>query len=299
MSDLDPRLNAFRPDLADARLQGRVEAARFVDGEDFRVIASQAPVRRAPAADAPLDTEALRGELVRVFDTTDDGWCWVQLAADKYVGYMPREALAAPQPAPTHKVTARATFAFARPDIKSPPLAALPLGAAVAVTGEAEDHNARYALIAPAGAVVMQHLAPLAGYATDWTAIAETFLGTPYLWGGKTGIGIDCSGLAQVALQACGIACPRDTYMQERAIGVALPLQSGLPKLQRGDLVFWRGHVGIMRDAESLLHANAHHMAVVIEPLAAALARHERAGLAVSAVRRVGPAIATPPAAGL
>ena len=173
----------------------------------------------------------------------------------------------ATRPAPTQKVRALRTFAFAGPDIKQPPLAALPLGAEVAVTGEAEDKNARYALISPAGAVVVQHLAPLDAVVPDWVAVAEMFLGTPYLWGGKTSLGIDCSGLVQVALREAGIAAPRDTDVQEAALGKALALGSGLPALRRGDLVFWKGHVGIMRDAENLLHANAHHMAVAVEPL--------------------------------
>lgn len=287
MSQLDPRLNACRPDLADLALKGQVEAARFVAGEDLRVATPTAPLRRTPSAEAALETEALRGERVRVFETTADGWSWVQLAADRYVGWMPRGALADLGAEPTHRVSALRTFTFAEPDIKSRPLVALPLGAAVTVVGEAEDRNARYALIEPAGAVVMQHLVPLDERAADWTAVAERFVGTPYLWGGKTGLGIDCSGLVQIALEACGITAPRDSDMQEASLGALLPLDAGIPPLRRGDLVFWKGHVGVMRDAETLLHANSHHMAVAAEPLAAALDRIARRGLSVTAVRRV------------
>jgi cell wall-associated NlpC family hydrolase len=147
--------------------------------------------------------------------------------------------------------------------------------------------------------VVVQHLAPLGEAAADWTAIAELFAGTPYLWGGKTGLGIDCSGLVQVAFRMCGIAAPRDTDMQEAALGEPLPLGAKLPDLKRGDLVFWRGHVGLMRDADRLLHANAFHMAVASEPLAAALKRMEAQGLAPTSIRRVEPRIATAPASGL
>jgi cell wall-associated NlpC family hydrolase len=300
---LNPRLNAYRPDLADLALKGQVEADRFVPGEDFRVVVPQAPLRRAPTNRASLDTEALRGEKARVFETTPDGWSWVQLSDDGYVGWMPRMALAELGSEPTHRVSALRTFAFAEPDIKCPPLAALPLGAAVTVVGEAEDHNARYALIEPAGAVVTQHLVPASEIASDWTAVAELFLGTPYLWGGKTGLGIDCSGIVQIALQTCGIAAPRDTDMQEVALGVALPPDAGLPPLGRGDLVFWKGHVGLMRDAETLIHANAHHMAVASEPLALALDRLARRGLRPTAIgrvaRRAEPRIATPPSDGL
>ncbi|MGH6923069.1 MAG: NlpC/P60 family protein [Propylenella sp.] len=299
MVPLDPRLNAFRPDLADLALKGKVEAARFIAGEDFRVVASIAPLRAAPSERAMLQTEALRGETVRVFETTPEGWSWAQLAADHYVGWVPRAALGPVGAQPTHRVSVLRTFAFAKPDIKSPPLAALPLGAAVTAIGEAEDRNARYALIDPAGAVVQQHLAPLDDVASDWTAVAERFVGTPYLWGGKTGLGIDCSGLVQVALGMCGIAAPRDTDMQETALGIGLPLGAGLPKLRRGDLVFWRGHVGLMRDADTLIHANAFHMAVASEPLASALKRMEGQGLAPTSIRRVEPRIATAPASGL
>jgi cell wall-associated NlpC family hydrolase len=287
VSRLDPRLNAYRADLADLALQGQVEAMRFVPGEPFCIAASSAPLRRAPSDGAALDTEALRGEEVRVFETTRDGWSWAQLAVDRYVGWMPHAALAALGAEPTHRVCVLRTLVFTEPDIKSPPLAGLPLGAVVTVVGAAEDHNARYALIDPAGAVVDQHLAPLVGTAADWTGVAELFVGTPYLWGGKTSLGIDCSGLIQIAFQMGGVAAPRDTDMQAAELGVALPLGGGIPPLRRGDLVFWQGHVGVMRDADTLLHANAHAMAVASEPLAVALQRMEGRGLRPTAVRRV------------
>lgn len=287
MNALDPRLNAFRRDLADQALRGKVEAAKFVTGKTMRVVAAQAPVRREPSNNAPLDTEALRGELVTVFDTNAAGWAWVQLAGDRYVGWLPPDAVGEPDPAPSHKVSAIRTFVFAEPDIKSPPLEALPFGAQVSVVGEAEDRNARYVRIAPKGAVVVQHLASIDAFESDWVAVAERFLGVPYLWGGKTGLGIDCSGLVQVALGACGIAAPRDSDMQAEAVGNALPLDGGLPPLRRGDFVFWAGHVGTMRDAETLVHANAHAMAVTAEPLADALRRISSRGLAVTAARRI------------
>jgi hypothetical protein len=287
MTSFDPRLNAFRPDLADASLVGRVEAARFAPGEALVVAAPQAALRRAASERAPMETEALFGERVTVFETNAEGWAWSQLVDDRYVGYMRREALAEPGPKPTHWIAALRTFAFSRPDIKSPPLFALPLGARVAVLDEAEDRNARYGMIAPAGAVVMQHLSPLESRAPDFTRVAESFLGTPYLWGGKTSLGIDCSGLVQVALNASGLAAPRDSDLQEPEIGLVLPLDSGIPPLLRGDLVFWPGHVGIMRDGEMLLHANSHHMAVVSEPLDVARKRIRARGDEITSIRRL------------
>jgi cell wall-associated NlpC family hydrolase len=287
MSRLDPRRHAYRADLADAALAGRVEATRFAEGEVLRVVAPQAPLRRAPSHAAPLDTEALGGEDVRVFEANPDDWVWAQLLADGYVGWMPRETLAPAGPLLTHKVTALRTFAFAAADIKAPPLAALPLGARVAVIGEAADANARYALIAPAGAVVLQHLAPLDHFEPDPVAVAEKFLGTAYLWGGKTGLGLDCSGLVQVALAACGVPAPRDADMQEAALGEAIYWDAGQAPLRRGDLVFWPGHVGMMQDGDMILHANAHHMAVASEPLAAVTARFRARGTEIRAVRRL------------
>jgi cell wall-associated NlpC family hydrolase len=288
VSGLDARLHAFRPDLADARLKGRVGAERFTDGELRRVVAPRATVRRSPAPSAMQLTEALFGEVVRIFDHDEEtGWAWGQLEGDGYVGWLPAEALAANTPEPTHKVAAVRTLAFGGPDIKQPPLFDLPLGSCVAVTDEAEDRNARYALIAPAGAVVTQHLAPLDFVENDWTAVAERFLGVPYLWGGKTALGIDCSGLVQVALRACGIAAPRDSDMQEAALGYELAGEGAGPDLRRGDLVFWKGHVGIMQDGETLLHGNAYHMAVAVEPLAAAVERLAARGAAVTSLRRL------------
>jgi len=240
-----------------------------------------APLRREPRPDAPLDTEALKGERVTVYDNDAEGWSWGQLAADGYVGYLPTGALAPPGPAPTHKVAALRTLAFPGPSIKLPPIEALPLGAKLAVARIA----GRMAVTASGACVPVQHLAPLEAYEPDFVAVAERFVGTPYLWGGKTALGLDCSGLVQVALTACGIFCPRDSDMQERALGE--PVAADLENLKRGDLIFWKGHVAIVRDAENLLHANAHHMAVAIEPLAPAVARIRAAGSEVTGVRRI------------
>jgi cell wall-associated NlpC family hydrolase len=275
---LDPRITPARPDLAAKHLEGKVEAARFAQGEDYEVIDAQAPLRRQPAPDAPLDTEALMGERVTIYEFNEEGWAWGQLAADGYVGWLPANALLKPRAAPTHKVTALRTLAFPGNSIKAPPVAAPPLGSRLGVLRQQDRFAVANIGFLPAG-----HLAPLDHAERDFVTVAERFLGTPYLWGGKTNYGLDCSGLVQVALNACGIACPRDSDMQERALG--MPVDPS--HLRRGDLVFWKGHVAIVRDETSFVHANGFHMQVAIEPIAAALARIAAAGSPVTSAKRL------------
>ena len=277
--NLDPRITPARPDLAAAHLRGKVQAAQFVEGTIQEVIAGIAPVRDAPSHGATQVTEALRGERVTVYETDDEGWAWGQLAGDGYVGWLPSAALLAPDAEPTHRVTALRTFVFPGPSIKLPPTDALPLGAQVAVAGEQDS----FAVLASGGYVPKGHLVALATHEPDFVAVAERFVGTPYLWGGKSSLGIDCSGLVQVALAACGVPCPRDSDMQEKALGKP----TSLAGLQSGDLIFWKGHVAIARGRNSLIHANAFHMAVTIEPVADALARIGAAGSQVTSVRRL------------
>ena len=225
--------------------------------------------------------------MVRIFETGDEGWNWVQLGPDDYVGWMAAADLGSPDPEPTHRVTVPRTLLFSRPDIKSSLLEILPLGASVAVIGEARDHNAAYALVEPAGAIVRQHLGAVGDHARDFVAVAETLVGTPYLWGGNSAFGIDCSGLVQLALRMAGRRAPRDSDMQEAALGEPIESATGNLQLRRGDLVFWKGHVGIMQDVERLLHANAHHMAVASEHLKEAIARLEAADCPVTSIRRL------------
>jgi cell wall-associated NlpC family hydrolase len=284
MAAFDPRITPARADLAAKHLEGKVSAARFAQGRVMEVIEPQAPLRREPRPDAPLDTEALKGERVTIYDGDAEGYSWGQLAADYYVGWLPTNALAPAGPAPTHKVAALRTFAFPGPSIKLPPVEALPLGATLTVMRFAE----RMAVTASGAYVPAPHLVSVGEFEKDFVAVAERFLGVPYLWGGRTALGLDCSGLVQISLAACGIACPRDSDMQEAALGAPLADRSNL---KRGDLVFWKGHVAVVRDVENLLHANAFHMAVAIEPIAEAVTRIRAAGSEVSTVRRITAAV--------
>lgn len=281
---LDRRLTPARPDLAARHLEGRVEARAFADPVPMRVVAPSAPLRREPRPDAPLDTEALAGETVAVYEQ-HEGWAWGQLGGDGYVGYLPDDALRPDAAAPTHHVSALLSHVYPGASIKLPPLSVLPLGAVVAVTGESGD----FLVLADGGHVWRGHLQPLGEVAPDFVAVAERFEHLPYLWGGKTAQGLDCSGLTQVSLAAAGIAAPRDTDMQEQALGNALAFDAGLGGLRRGDIVFWKGHVGIMTDAETLLHATAYTMSVYREPLRVARDRILKKSFgAITSIRRLG-----------
>ncbi len=279
----DPRINPYRDDLAALHLRGEVLAAKFVDGVDRQVKVPVTPLLRRPQHDAPVDTELLYGEIFRVYEVRG-GYAWGQAAYDDYVGYVPADALASAVLKPGHRVVSLRTFIYPRPDLKARPVVALSMNTKVQVIGT----DGKWSEIARGGFAFTQHLLPLDDVADDFVSVAEKFLSIPYLWGGRSSLGLDCSGLIQMALERAGIPAPRDSDMQEVVLGEALGAGDDIQALQRGDMVFWKGHVGVMLDGEQLLHANAHHMAVAIEPLDEALRRIEMAGGgSVTSIRRM------------
>jgi len=276
----DRRLTPARSDLAAFYLKGRVEAERYVEGAVMEVKACVVDMRREPRPDAPVDTQVLYGERVTVYDELE-GWAWAQLSRDGYVGWIAANTLWSEISTPTHRVCVPRTFIYPAASIKRPPLSALPLGAEISILKEHES----FLVTRDLGFVWRTHLAPLESSESDFVAVAEKMIGVPYLWGGKSSLGIDCSGLVQVAFLAAGMEAPRDSDMQEAQLGDRL--EPGAP-LRRGDLVFWKGHVGIMRDATTLLHANGTHMLVSSEPLDLVRERNLMAGAGdVTSIRRL------------
>jgi cell wall-associated NlpC family hydrolase len=276
----DRRLTPARPDLAAAYLKGRIVADQYVEGAVMEVKEGVVDMRREPRPDGAVDTQVLYGERVTVYDE-EEGWAWAQLSRDGYVGWIGANVLWSELSEPTHRVCVPRTFVYPAASIKQPPLLALPLSAEVCVIGEQD----KFLVTRDRGFIWRTHLTPLDTPAQDFVAVAETLIGAPYLWGGKSVIGVDCSGLVQIALAAAGCKAPRDSDMQEAQLGA--PLESGAP-LQRGDLIFWKGHVGIMRDPQTLLHANGTHMLVSSEPLALVRARNLEAGAGdITGVRRL------------
>lgn len=276
---LDPRVHAARGDLADMALAGVLFSAHYARAVPMTCVARGSRVLTSPAHDAMAASELLRGEIFHVLDVTTN-WTWGFCGHDGYVGYVRREALDHVE-TPTWRVVARGAPVFSAPDIKSWITVHWPMGALF-------DGELQGDFIACAeGFIHVRHVRPITERQSDWASVAQLYIGQPYVWGGRGHHGVDCSGLVQVALDACGIATPRDSDMQRESIGN--PIAEDAP-LRRGDFIFFPGHVGIMADETHLLHANAHWMTTMIEPLADVIGRaapeHERP---VIARRRITP----------
>ena len=283
MKDPDTRVNAWRPDLADIRLRGTVRADRFVAGKRRQNTAGSLSLRKAPQPEARQVSELLHGEIVQVFEIRD-GWAWIQSEDDLYVGYAAADRLSEEIHPPTHRVKALRSFVYPEPDLKSPALDLLSMNAWVTVTGQ----DGRFSRLAGGNWMWSGHLATPGDVELDHAAVAMRFMGTPYLWGGRTSIGLDCSGLAQMALARCGRPAPRDSDMQQATLGVPVAFDGDESVLNRGDLVFWPGHVGIWLSPDLFVHANGSDMMVSAGPLRDIARRIEKeTGDPIAAIRRI------------
>jgi len=282
VSEMDRRLTPARSDLAASFLKDRVSAERYVDPVDHRCILPSAAIRRDASATAGMDDQVLYGEDFAVLEERE-GWCWGFSRADGYVGWVEAGALSGETLKADHKITALRTYLFPEPNFKKPPIALLNLNARFAA-GVVEG---RFVEARGAGWVTTEHTAPLTEFAGDFVAVAEAHLGAPYLWGGKESLGLDCSGLVQMALMAAGIDVPRDADQQEAALKEMWDDVTADVERVRGDIVFWPGHVGILTDSEHLLHANAFTMDVTLEPFAEAERRIREAENPVRTIVRL------------
>jgi cell wall-associated NlpC family hydrolase len=272
----DPRVTPARGDLAASHLRNSVRAERYADGEALMVGVPLTPLRTAAGEQASLGSQLLFGEEFIAYDTSN-GWSWGQATRDAYVGYVRRDALRALGPAPRHRIGVLRALVFPEPDLKRPVIGALALNTRVAIARAVGE----FFEVESLGWVPKRHVAPEHQVSRDMVGIAEKFVGVPYLWGGRTQEGLDCSGLVQTAFEAAGRIVPRDTDLIAGALSREVE-----PPLQRGDLIFWRGHVGIMVDSSTLIHANAFHMAVAIEPLNDVIARQDACNEAVARMAR-------------
>lgn len=277
----DPRVTPVREDLAAAHLKDRFERPRYAKGQARRVGVPVLALSFAPGAAARRESELLFGEPFNVYDEAD-GWAWGQSVLDGYVGWVETAGLTGVLTQPTHLVAVAASHLYPGPDLKLRPLARLSFASQVAVAETADG----YCRIA-GGWLFAKHLAAFDSPVADYVTTGLGLLGVPYLWGGRSSLGLDCSGFIQLVLQRAGIDCPRDTDQQALAVGETLVGAIEPAQLRHGDLVFFPGHVGIVLDGGRFLHANAFDMAVTVHELDAVLARAEASGLPASGVRRI------------
>ncbi|WP_317992765.1 C40 family peptidase [Bartonella gliris] len=269
MVSKDPKLYAFRDDLADKHLETEITAQRFVQGEKKRVNTAVAGLFKENNKKSERQTECLLGEELLILEEGET-MSRSQSLKDGYIGYIDTTVLCTSTIKQTHIVSVPRTFQYLQADLRGPMEYALSMGSKVSVVGETEVRDTMYSILESGSAIITSHLSPIEHMYEDYVTVAETFIHTPYLWGGVSGFGIDCSGLVQLSMMMTGKMVLRDTSMQQKTIGRPLTESD---KLQRGDLIFWEGHVAIMVDHDNIIHANGYSMDVMIEPLEEAITR--------------------------
>jgi len=273
LTALDHRLNAYRADLADIRLKGKVRAKNFVAGKPSRVITHFADMLEEPRPGASLLRQAIFGETVAVFETGSE-YAWIQRDWDGYVGYVRADSLGEIGKTPTHRVCVPRTFLYPEADLKYPRCGYLSMASLISVIGQTETRGTKYAELSNGSFIIAKHLCAVDEFEDDFVSVAGRLIHTPYLWGGNTGFGLDCAGLVQLSMMMAGQVVAADSDLQALSTGLIVDRPSGqFDNLQRGDLVFWKGHVGIMETETMLLHSSGHTMNVAREPLQSAIRR--------------------------
>ena len=281
---MDTRTLPAREDLAAERLRDQVKAARYVPGAPRSVIRDGAPLRFSPDISAGLESQLIYGEVFQVYEDRD-GWCWGQNMTDQYVGYVPSVDLATDVPTPDHQVAARHSHLYTEPDMKRPTAGSISMSSRVKVV----DVSGRFCRIASGHWIHARHLVSLDYTTRDLIGTALKFLGVPYLWGGRTAMGLDCSALVQMALAMAGMAAPRDSDLQQNKLGTLVPMDDDqdFSRIEEGDLVYFPGHVGLFVDDWRFLHANAFDMQVSLHGFSDVLDRAIEDNAGVTAIRRI------------
>ena len=277
---LDPREFAFRPTIAASYLQGIVAADQFSDGVVCSVTESVLPLKNKPNDQAERASEMLFGEKFIVYER-QGAWAWGQSQTDGYVGFVKINGLSDQPASPTHEIKELKTFVYQRPDIKSPVIKELSMGSRVSLKEKGEN----FICLKEGGWIVKKHVVELNIKEASFIAVAKKYIGTPYLWGGRSSNGLDCSALVQLSLSRVGILAPRDTDQQEETVGCFCGKNP--EGIEKGDLLYTQGHVAISSGRDLVLHANVHHMRVVEEPLQAFLSRLDETDHQLRSIKRL------------